>query len=206
MIHVDIQPPPDDFEVKVAVKGQAFLAKNPNPSSWKNKEFWRDAIDDLRQAYNDICAYSCHWIPNDTGSSTVDHYFPKSIAPHLAYSWDNYRLASSRMNSRKREFLDVLDPFEIETGWFMLDFSTIHVKPLLDLDNVMLGKILRTIERLQLNDERLIKARLKWILDYCYGPLDFDYLKSHAPFIAFELERQSLQDKKLLQSIFPLRI
>ena len=55
----------------------------------------------------------------------VDHFYPKSVRPDMAYEWSNFRLASLKLNCRKREFQDVLDPFTIEPGWFCLSFPSL---------------------------------------------------------------------------------
>lgn len=63
------------------------------------------------------------------------------------------------MNARKRDFEDVLDPFEIEDGWFVLDLSMLQIKPAEHLDAAMRARVEATIERLGLNDQECIDAR-----------------------------------------------
>lgn len=114
MISVQEQPEPPDFSKKVRDPGSAFIHQLSYPVKWKNREYWRRSLHDLHTAYHGICAYSAHWIPCVTGAATVDHFIPKSIAPQFAYEWKNYRLASSKMNSRKGDYQDVLDPFGLQ--------------------------------------------------------------------------------------------
>jgi len=46
---------------------------------------------------------------------------------------------------------------------------------------------------LQLNsDDDLVFERQTWFIDYLKGEITFEHLKRHAPFIAYELERQDL--------------
>ena len=45
----------------------------------------------------------------------------KSMRWDQVYEWANYRLACSLMNARKDAIASVLDPFEIEDGWFALE-------------------------------------------------------------------------------------
>ena len=63
----------------------------------------------------------------DTGWKTVEHFKPKDLHPGLAYDWDNYRLVCGLLNSRKRVNETILDPFEIEDGWFLLHFPSLQV-------------------------------------------------------------------------------
>lgn len=194
MIPVEKQPEPADFEDKVAKKGHKFLEQNPHPTSWKNRSYWTEALPELRAAYRGICAYCCHYIPGEQNAS-VDHFIPKSIAPHLAYEWDNYRLATLKMNARKGDSTDVLDPFELAEGTFILLFPAMQVKPKPELSNGIKVQAIKTIERLGLNKDDIVNSRLKWVLNYCDGRFDFEYLKENTPFIASEIERQNLQDK-----------
>jgi hypothetical protein len=130
--------------------------------------YWREVLDLLHQAYNGICAYSCHWIPYDTGNDTVEHFIPKKRHPRYAYEWSNYRLVCGTLNGRKGEHRDVLDPFLIKNGDFILKFPSLMVDPSPNLSTTNQNKILLTIERLGLNDEgTCLKSRVKWVSDYC---------------------------------------
>lgn len=193
MIPVEEKPEPADFDDRVRTPGTQYLATNPNPNSWANRSYWREALQDLWVAYSGICAYSCHWIPPDTGGSSVDHYLPKSIRPDLAYEWSNYRLAAAKFNARKWNHLDVLDPFEIEEETFVIVFPAMLIKPGPGLSPEEKEHALETIDRLKLNaDETLVSSRLRWILDYCDDHISYHHLQEKAPFIAYELRRQGL--------------
>jgi hypothetical protein len=204
VIPVKKQLEPDDFEEKVRKKGQKFLEINPKPTNWDNRSYWRDALPDLWRAYGAICAYSCHWIPLDQGSASVDHFVPKSVAPERAYDWSNYRLANSKMNAKKGDAQDILDPIGLMNETFILLFPAMLVKPnpLLLESQKALAKA--TINRLDLNDdEALVQQRLRWVLNYCDRHISFQFLKKNAPFIASEIERQKIIDK--LPQIFKRR-
>ena len=54
----------------------------------------------------------------------MEHFAPKKKHPDHAYIWENYRLVCTVMNSRKRDFENVLDPFEVEDGWFQIQFNS----------------------------------------------------------------------------------
>ena len=64
-----------------------------------------------------------------TADFTVDHMVPKSSDWRLVYEWRNYRLSCLRMNRKKREFTDVLDPFCIDDDWFVMDVVEFRVHP-----------------------------------------------------------------------------
>ena len=192
MIPVTPKAEPEDFDRKVRQPGRAFLAINPNPKYNEWKSCWRDALNDLRMAYDGICAYSATWIPHATGSHSVDHFTSKDLSPHLAYEWSNFRYASGRFNSRKGNQI-ILDPFLIRQGWFQINFNNMFIKPASDLGAQLERQVLNTIKILHLNsDDKLIEERI-WFVDLLNkGEISFDHMKHQAPFIAFEMERQGL--------------
>ncbi len=198
MIPVKAQPEPANFSKKVREKGAAFLKKVPHPKNkdWVKKEYWRESLDDLCETYGRICAYSAQWIPRTEGSPTVDHFIPKSVKPEWAYEWHNFRLACLKLNARKGDFQDVIDPFELQPDCFILDFPSLLIKPNPNIRSPLKEKVVTTIKRLKLNeDDNCVKGRQDWLMPYCRKEYPFDYLKRKAPFIAYELERQSLLDK-----------
>ncbi len=204
MIHIDRQVEPLDFDNRVRRPGRRFLQSNPRPTSkqWRNHSYWREIGSELHDVYGGICAYSCHWIPYDTGADTVEHFQPKDTYPDHAYEWDNYRLVCATLNGRKGTYEDVVDPFVIQDGWFVIDFPSMLVKAGPNTSPEDALRIKATIDRLGLNDEgTCLKSRVKWLSDYC-GPngVPFEYLQRHAPFIASELIRQGLRQS--IQQIF----
>ena len=147
---------------------------------------------ELHDAYRGICAYSCHWIPYDTGGKTVEHFMAKSHFPNQAYEWSNFRLVCSTLNGRKGTN-NILDPFAIGNGWFVIDFPSLLVKPSIGLPDPLAQQVRETITSLGLNDEgTCLKGRERYIKNYCKNLVDFEYLRQEAPFIAQELERQDL--------------
>lgn len=196
MIPIVQQPEPLDFQIRVADKGRKFLKKTPHPKIWKNKSYWTEILPDLWDLYGAVCAYCCHWIPLEQGSASVDHFIPKSIAPDKAYDWSNYRLVASKMNAKKGDATDVIDPFGITKDTFILVFPAMLVKPNPELPALLQKAVWDTIKRLDLNDDDiLVKARLRWVLDYCDGHISFPHLEDKAPFIASEIKRQDLFEK-----------
>ena len=91
--------------------------------------YWREALGDLLARYNRICSYLCLYISRRAGTPSVDHMIAKSVRWDQVYEWRNYRLASSLMNARKGAVASVLDPFDIEDGWFALELVEFQVVP-----------------------------------------------------------------------------
>ena len=206
MIHVTAQAEPARFENDVRKPGLEYLKtkkrKAPTGKEWRSHAYWTKIIPDLYAAYGGICQFSCHWIPRDTGSINVEHFNPKSKFPKLAYEWTNYRLMCGTLNGRKKDYQDVLDPFTINDDMFIIDFPSLLVKPGGGLKAADKTKVNKTIARLRLNDAgTCLHAREHWIRSYCENNITFAYLKGKAPFLARELERQSLVDR--IKTIMP---
>lgn len=199
MIPVTPQPEPEDFHKLVRIPGKKFLKKcsgsQITSKEWRGHSYWRDVSLPLYYAYNCVCAYTAQWIPISSVPN-VDHFIPKSVKPELAYEWSNYRLAFSRANTLKREFQDVLDPFTISEGWFLIDFPSLLIKPNTDLPVDDQRKVRATIERLQLNEfQPIVDERNEWLKQYCLNKMSFSALEKYSPFIAYELKRQNLVEE-----------
>jgi uncharacterized protein (TIGR02646 family) len=191
VIHVSPKAEPPAFDEQVRQPGLQALNRGDNPLP----DYWRHCLDDLYRAYEGICAYVCIYIPRVTGGRSVEHFAPKSKHRDNAYEWRNYRLVCSDMNSRKREFEDVLDPFEVPDGWFYLQLTTMKVVPNTHLPPEIKDQIEDTIKRLKLNHADCIEARSNYYNEYIalVDPLPFRLLKKWSPFVAMELERQGLR-------------
>jgi hypothetical protein len=171
-----------------------FLRRVPRPTGeqFKRKSFWKNALPQLKTAYNNVCAYSSCWVPN---SGSVDHFYPKSTHPHLAYEWSNYRLAHDRINSNKGDSADVLDPFHIQPGWFILDTATLWVKPEPSLPASIGTAVQRTIDVLRLNDDAWVQIRFDVFREFLDREVMLGFLQRRYPFIAAEIVRQVVQPK-----------
>jgi|JI10StandDraft_1071094.scaffolds.fasta_scaffold494876_2 hypothetical protein len=175
------------------IKKRADSIDKLDPSMLRDYAYWTRALPSLHKIYREVCAYSCFRI-SLLHVPTVDHFVALSSARLVdAYEWGNYRLACSLMNSCKREFPDVLDPFSIDDGWFTLDLNTLDVKPADGLAVVVHQRVVSTIARLKLNGEcKLERERyfnLYWAPDFgSHVPLSF--LEKEAPFLVREMRRQ----------------
>jgi hypothetical protein len=104
--------------------------------------------------YDRVCAYSCFRIHPVTGSRSVDHFAAKSRRWDRVYEWNNYRLSCSLLNARKNEFDDVLDPIQVDDGWFQLELVGFQIVPNPQLHIITREVIQRTIDRLGLDEFR----------------------------------------------------
>jgi hypothetical protein len=87
---------------------------------------------------------------------------------------------------------DVLDPFEIEDGWFVLEFSFLQVYPNPEFDEATQTRVQATIDRLKLNDNECLQARAIYYEPYRERRLSLQDLEEKSPFVAKELRRQGL--------------
>lgn len=199
MIPVQAQPEPDFFEAEVRTKGLAYLKAKayaldqPLPAGASLEPYWRgDCLTALHKAYGGVCAYLCIFVERCSGGMSVDHFIAKSARVGLAYEWSNYRLACSIMNSRKRDYADVLDPFELPSDWFHLELATGHVYANPELGEDSTRQVNQTIDRLGLNDPLCKEMRVRWFDEYRNVPLPQDYLRQKSPFVWAEAKRQGL--------------
>jgi hypothetical protein len=198
MIHVAAQPEPASFDKQVRQKGIAWLRKKkivldqPLPPKTTIEPYWRHCLDDMHASYNGCCAYLAVFFERVTGGGSVDHFIAKSQRADLAYEWSNYRLACSRLNSRKRDYDDVLDPFEVETGWFRLELVSGRIYPCPDLHVELHTQVAATIERLGLDDPGNREIRARHFQNYFEKAYPEEYLRSYSPFVWLEAQRQGL--------------
>lgn len=197
MIPVTRQPKPGDFNRLVRDPGKTHLRGSPTPTPEpryvRKKPLWQKVGVHLHAAYSEVCAYTCHRIALDTGFCTVEHFVPIKVDPQKAYEWDNYRLVCGRLNGRKGDHQDVLDPFQLADNVFTLQFPSLLVKPSPGLAPQLETDAWATINRLKLNDDgTCVRERQVRVRDYCTGDISFNHLRKEAPFIAHELQRQGL--------------
>jgi hypothetical protein len=198
MIPIAAQPEPTDFDAEVRKKGLAHLRKKGIPLDQhlppkaKIEPYWRACLTDLHQAYGGICAYLGVFFERVMGGGSVDHFIAKSSHAGLAYEWSNYRLACSTMNSRKREYNDVLDPFFLAPDLFRLQLSTGHIYPNPRLEARSMRIVEETIARLGLDDPQCRELRTCWYQDYLEYCLPAEYLRQKSPFVWQEAKRQGL--------------
>lgn len=195
MIPVAPQSPPDNFEQTVRIPGQNFLARFPNPTKNQKKrgsKIWARALPQLYKRYGRTCAYLAEWISRKDRS--IDHFIPRSEGTSQAYEWSNFRLCLKQVNQFKSSF-SVIDPFEVQHDWFVIDFDSYLIRPNRELSVELQGRIEDTITNLQLNNIIFRTRRTNWIDALYRGSTGLDGLRKRAPFIVYELERQDLVEE-----------
>ena len=186
MIFVQEQPEPVQFDERVRIPGPLTCSKFPIQRRRNGGrdpigiEFWESYTMRMMEYVHTRATGSLQ----STGADTVDHFVPKSVRPTLAYEWSNYRLVCARMNGRKGDKQDVLDPFSLREYTFALGFPSLLVLPSKDCSDELASQVEKTVERLRLNEELCIKARWIYVRDYCKSWISFDFLAQQAPFIS----------------------
>ena len=197
MIGVIAKPEYANFDNDVRKPGAAFLATCPKPSSgqFRKKNFWSRAARELHDAYSGVCAYTAMYLPEQ---ESIDHYRPKTLFPHLAYEWSNFRLASGRVNGSKGNLDDIIDPFDVQDDWFFIDIPACLVRPNPALQSPLRKQIAGTINSLRLNqDDNYVQDRCNILMDYARGDVTMSFLKRRYPFLAKEVKRQGLAQQDL---------
>lgn len=96
------------------------------------------------------------------------------------------------MNSRKREYDDVLDPFEVEDGWFHLEPVSGRVFPNPQLPDEQQQAVQATVKRLGLDEPGNREMRARHYQEYREGFYTADFLRKRSPFVWMEANRQGL--------------
>jgi uncharacterized protein (TIGR02646 family) len=194
MIRIIPATEPTTFDVRVRIPGRAFLATLPTPRSreWNGHDYWKRCMTDLRRSYSSTCAYCASWTLRRDCS--VDHFVPKSATPMLAYEWNNFRLSRKRLNHRKSNHRDVLDPFTVSNDWFELDFRTFLIHARNGLPEPTASNVRTTISRLQLNaDNDYVFERMNIVRQYCLQRVSLAQVAQRYPFVALEMTRQNFE-------------
>lgn len=175
---------PDDFDAECRQKGLAWLQKNPKDTrkSPRPKDFWSPFRPALADRFVNLCAYGAMYEP----VGTVDHFQPVNADETLAYEWKNYRYASGWINSSKNKCTAVLDPFDVQHGWFEVLLPSLQLVARKDrIPEALHPLVDDTLKRLHLrDDERIVRQRRQWLKLYEQGRLDLAGLQELAPLIA----------------------
>lgn len=183
MIRVELAEEPASFDARVRRRGLSAISelvgegvtiRRPGPrrrAKYASRDriapddlppYWTEALPELLDAYDRICAFTSLYIHRVTGAPSVDHMIPKSGAWDRVYEWSNYRLACALVNARKAALQTVLDPFEIE-DWFTLELVGYPVLPRDGLPAAIRERVEHTIEQLDLNHEDCRLARGEYV-------------------------------------------
>jgi hypothetical protein len=143
----------------------------------------------LAVGFENRCGYAAMWTPR----GTVDHYLSRSTHPDKAYEWDNYRFASGEMNSRKGTWNDrVLDPFEIEDGWFEILLPSLQLVTVEERIPAHQRERARfTLKKLRLqDDDDILEQRQRWYDEFLTGKVTLAWLTEKAPLLGRAVQRR----------------
>ncbi|WP_339481703.1 hypothetical protein [Pseudomonas sp. RL_5y_Pfl2_73] len=189
MIPVTRPKEPVDFDKNVRTPGTQWLKDNPGAP--RPSPLWNKCSQVLADHYANLCAYAAMLDP--TGG-TVDHYLSYKNHPGLTYEWNNYRFASSTLNSSKKTADDtVLDPYEVGKDWFEIILPSLQMRTTDAIPPAYREKAEYTLKRLKLRDgERVIRWRQSWYNMYKQNKLTLEGLREVAPLIADAVEKAAL--------------
>ncbi len=163
---------------------------NGNCTTWKDfhklykniyeDSRWQILIDEQKQQ----CGYTELYIDN-LEDSHIDHYEKRSLFPSLTFDWDNFIVATkdnnfganykdNNYNIQANEYVDIYNPVHdrVEDYFIYTEWGEIEEIP---------GKVKKTVDVFNLNDEYLQKRRekiIKLIDGYKKGGLPLSDIKS----------------------------
>lgn len=179
---------PADFDQKVRGPGRAWLRKHRG-STTRPPPYWRQCNVQLATAFEERCAYTAMFLG---APGTADHFVSIDEDRNLAYEWSNYRYASGWINSRKQAVRssEILDPFRVGEGWFELLLPSLQLRVSERCPSSQRALAENTLKVLGLrDDERVLRYRRQWLVEYECGDIDLDYLEKKAPLIAQAVRR-----------------
>lgn len=194
MLKICIRPKPDNFDSSIQIPGTNWLQNHPNATPSSYPKYWRRCLPQLHEAYKGICCYYGMYIEQALGGGTVDHFRPKSTHRALVYEWSNFRYSSSKANSRKSDYLDVIDPVYLPSArTFLLDFGTLKVYYNDKIYSPKIKNLLdSTIRHLRLNSPDLLRTRQNHYTAYLKGEITAKGLEARSPFVYYEAFHQGL--------------
>ena len=123
---------------------------------YKNKYRKKEVQEQLEKMTFQKCSY-CESYIGDTDYEHIEHHAPKSKYPHLAYEWSNMLWSCSICNNNKGSKYDPQEIYIDPT----VDDPAEHFCYELEIICAKTKRGERTIEDLNLNREKLVKARGK---------------------------------------------
>lgn len=121
----------------------------------------------------------------------VHHYQRKKNHRNLAYEWTNYRYIAGSVNSSKRNHDDaVLDPFEVQAGWFEVILPSMQLITTAQVPAQLQAKADFTNKKLKLaNGYKIRKLRRRYYEDFKANKLTQVGLADYAPLVAEAVQR-----------------
>lgn len=184
MIPVRPGPEPEEFDARTRQPGLHWLEQTRGRPRPRPKSFWGWCAEPLRAVFGERCG----WLAMYIHDGDVDHFVSwnecRHERPQLAYEWSNYRYASPRLNSRKRAARDLLDPFEVQLGWFRVELPSLQLVCTDAVPREHRERAERTLEVLDLvRGTRVRRLREGWLRRYRHNRLSLEGLLELAPLV-----------------------
>ena len=126
---------------------------------YKNRYRHKEVKEQLENMFMGKCCY-CESYIGDTDYEHIEHFKPKSIFPEESFKWENLFWSCGICNNNKRDKWDesciFINPVD--------DTPSAHLQFLGGLIDGLSDRGVYTINELDLNREKLIKARQKVLL------------------------------------------
>jgi len=186
-------PEPESFHTDCRMPGRAwFVARRLTGESPKTSEFpnlWAKYEGELSRAFDGRCGWWAMWI----AEGEVEHFLSKRNRPDLAYEWNNYRFIAGSVNGSKANHDDkVLDPFEVQDGWFEVILPSMQLIVSSSLPPELEEKARFTLKQLRLRDgTKVVRCRQRWYGSFKKG-MPMSELEKFAPLLANAVKK--LQD------------
>ncbi len=185
---VDAKP---TFAERAAKAKSLWDGKNGSPEG-------QTAFEEIRSTLTGICVSVevCNYCEQNEAND-IEHIFPKSLFPGMAFKWDNYLLACKQCNTAyKLDAFAVLDNdeniFDIQRGteppnlngafinprkedpstFMLINTSSFKFELMPGIDKKAENKAKKTIEVLQLNDRDTLVAARKAAYTYFFERMD----------------------------------
>ena len=176
---------PADFDDECRKPGLSLLWRTRRPKRFPGH--WQKFQPDLADGFQNRCG----WWAMQIEDGAVDHFLSKKKHPRLAYTWSNYRYIAATVNSSKGNLDErVLDPFEVQTGWFEILLPSMHLVRTAAVPVPLQAKADFTIKRLWLiKGIKVRRNRLRWYEGYKRGRITLAGLREYAPLVADAVEK-----------------
>jgi hypothetical protein len=178
-------PEPPDFDAVCRAPGIAWRAarrlRGEPPKASEFPNLWAKYEADLSRAFKGRCGWWAMWI----AEGEVEHYLSKKNRPDLIYEWSNYRYIAGSVNGSKGNHDDkVLDPFEVQDGWFEVILPSMQLIVTDHLPAALTDKACFTLKQLRLRDgTKVVRCRRRWYESFKNG-MPLSELEKFAPLVA----------------------
>jgi hypothetical protein len=196
MIPVERAPEPNGFEANVRSKGLAWIESQRRPIS-RFPNHWCWCEPHLHAAFRGRCGWAAVWI----SSGQVEHFISQTACvdqgrPELAYDWNNLRYIMPELNSKKSRRPSVLDPFDVQPGWFEIVLPQLHLRMTEQVPASHRELARTTLEFLGLtNGPKLMRLRRKYMQQYRDGKTRIALLDEDFPLLADALRKLFAADE-----------